>query len=108
LGDSTDLFLHASDNRSPPSYFVSTTTNEKEAKKFATGYGLADGYIYVLKNIHGIDVNKELGMMSPHRREAEIAIPGGIKNHDIVGATPVYDDGSYKGYSIPNPFRKQP
>ena len=44
--------------------------------------------------------------MSPHRREAEIAFPGGIKNHDIVGATPVHEDGSYKGYSIPNPFRK--
>ncbi|WP_030127948.1 RHS repeat-associated core domain-containing protein [Pseudomonas sp. QTF5] len=108
LGDSTDLYLHALDNRSPPSYFVSTTTNENEAKKFATGYGIADGYIYALKNIRGIDVNKELGMMSPHRREVEIAFPGGIKNHDIVGATPVYDDGSYKGYSIPNPFRKQP
>ncbi|MGF6109553.1 RHS repeat-associated core domain-containing protein [Pseudomonas frederiksbergensis] len=106
LGDSTDLYLHALDNRSPPSHFVSTSTSEKEASKFATGYGLADGYIYVLKNIDGVDVNKELGAMSPHRRETEIAFPGGIKNQDIVGATPVYDDGSYKGYSIPNPFRK--
>jgi hypothetical protein len=94
------------DNRSPPSYFVSSSTVEHEAKKFATGFGFEEGYVYVLKNIHGIDVNKELGWMSPHSREIEIAFPGGMKNEDIVGATPVHADGSYKGYSIPNPFRK--
>ena len=94
------------DNKNPPSYYVSTSSAENQAKKFATGYFIDDGYVYVLKNIRGIDVNKELGVMSPHRREAEIAFPGGIKNHDIVGVTPVYEDGSYKGYSIPNPFRK--
>ena len=105
-GDSEDLYLHAVDNKNPPSYFVSTSTEEKQAKKFATGHWIADGYVYVLKNISGLDVNKELGLMSPHRREVEIAVPGGIKNDDIVGATPVYEDGSYKGYSIPNPFRK--
>ncbi|RON57282.1 RHS repeat-associated core domain-containing protein [Pseudomonas frederiksbergensis] len=108
LGDSTDLYLHALDNRSPPSFFVSTSISEKEAIKFATGYGYEDGFVYVLKNVRGIDVNKALGMMSPHRREIEIAIPGGINNQDIVGVTPVYADGSYKGYSIPNPYRKQP
>jgi len=105
-GDSTDLYLHALDNKSPPSWFVSTTVSEKEAMKFATGHGFADGYIYILKNIRGLNVNKELGAMSPHRREVEIAVPGGINNTDIVGATPVTEDGEYIGYSIPNPYRK--
>ncbi|MBC3208614.1 RHS domain-containing protein, partial [Pseudomonas sp. SWRI111] len=105
-GESTDLYLHALDNKSPPSWFVATSTSEKEAMKFATGHGFADGYIYVLKNIRGINVNKELGAMSPHRREVEIAFPGGINNRDIVGATPVTENGEYIGYSIPNPYRK--
>lgn len=106
LGDSTDLYLHALDNRSPPSLFVSTTTSEKEAIKFATGYGYEAGFIYVIKNIRGIDVNKKLGMMSPHRGEVEIAFPGGIDTRDIIGVTPVNADGSYVGYSTPNPNRK--
>ncbi|MDR8364395.1 RHS repeat-associated core domain-containing protein [Pseudomonas sp. JL3] len=106
LGDSTDLYLHALDNRSPPSLFVSTTTSEKEAIKFATGYGYDDGFVYVIRNIRGIDVNKKLGMMSPHRGEVEIAFPGGIDTRDIIGVTPVNADGSYVGYSTPNPYRK--
>jgi hypothetical protein len=101
-----DLYLHALDNRSPPSFFVSTSTSEKEAIKFATGYGFDDGFVYVIKNIRGIDVNKRLGMISPHRKEVEIAFPGGIDSHDILGVTPVNADGSYKGYSTPNPRRK--
>jgi RHS repeat-associated protein len=106
LGDSMDLYLHARDNRSPPSFFVSTSTSEKEAIKFATGYGYEDGFVYVIKNIRGIDVNKRLGMISPHRREVEIALPGGVDSRDILGVTPVNADGSYKGYSTPNPHRK--
>ncbi|WP_053214659.1 RHS repeat-associated core domain-containing protein [Pseudomonas sp. Q12-87] len=102
LGWSTDLFLHAKDNRSPPSIYVSTTPSRKEAIKFATGFGYEPGYVYVLKNVPGIDVNKKLGLMSPHRREVEIAVPGGIDRKDIVGATPVNEDGTYAGYSIPN------
>ncbi|MDZ3825670.1 RHS repeat-associated core domain-containing protein [Pseudomonas monsensis] len=105
-GDSKDLFLHALDNKIPPSWYISTSISEQQATKFATGYGIADGYIYVLKNVKGIDVNKELGALSPHRREVEIAIPGGVKSQDIVGATPVHEDGSYKGYSVLNPNRK--
>ncbi|MEX0163339.1 type IV secretion protein Rhs, partial [Pseudomonas brassicacearum] len=102
LGFSTDLFLHAKDNRSPPSIYVSTTTSKAEAIKFATGFGLESGYVYVLKNVPGIDVNKKLGLMSPHKKEVEIAVPGGVDRKDIVGATPVNEDGSYVGYSIPN------
>ncbi|MGE8189747.1 RHS repeat-associated core domain-containing protein [Pseudomonas sp. NPDC086278] len=106
LGDSMDLYLHAVDNRSPPSFFVSATTSKTEAIKFATGYGYEDGFVYVIKNIRGIDVNKRLGLMSPHRKEAEIAFPGGIESRDILGVTPVNADGSYIGFSTPNPNRK--
>jgi hypothetical protein len=106
LGDSMDIYLHAHDNRSPPSFFVSTSTSEKEAIKFATGYGFEDGFVYVIKNIRGINVNKKLGLLSPHKGEAEIAMPGGIDTKDILGVIPVRADGSYEGYSIPNPNRK--
>ncbi|MBC3365929.1 RHS repeat-associated core domain-containing protein, partial [Pseudomonas sp. SWRI154] len=102
LGFSTDLFLHAKDNRSPPSIYISTTPSMTEAKKFATGWGFESGYVYILKNVPGIDVNKKLGLLSPHRKEVEIAVPGGVDKKDIVGATPVNSDGSFVGYSIPN------
>nr|WP_244858303.1 RHS repeat-associated core domain-containing protein [Pseudomonas sp. PP3] len=108
LGESMDIYLHARDNRNPPSFFVSTSTSETEAIKFATGYGFEDGFVYVIKNIRGIDVNKKLGLLSPHRKEVEIAMPGGIDSKDILGVTPVHADGSYQGYSIPNPYRKWP
>jgi RHS repeat-associated protein len=108
LGDSMDIYLHAHDNRNPPSFFVSTSTSETEAIKFATGYGFDDGFVYVIKNIRGIDVNKKLGILSPHKKEVEIAMPGGIDSKDILGVTPVRADGSYEGYSIPNPYRKWP
>ncbi|MNL22964.1 hypothetical protein D3C87_1443280 [compost metagenome] len=103
-----DIFLHARDNRNPPSFFVSTSTSETEAIKFATGHGFEDGFVYAIKNIRGIDVNKKLGVLSPHRREVEIAMPGGVESKDILGVTPVRADGSYEGYSIPNPHRKWP
>ncbi|KPG98685.1 type IV secretion protein Rhs [Pseudomonas sp. RIT-PI-q] len=106
LGESMDLYLHAMDNRSPPSFFVSASTSMKEAIKFATGYGFDDGFVYVIKNIRGIDVNKRLGVLSPHRNEVEIALPGGVDSRDILGVTPVNADGSYVGYSTPNPYRK--
>ncbi|MGY2189105.1 scabin-related ADP-ribosyltransferase, partial [Pseudomonas sp. SDO5591_S426] len=108
LGESMDIFLHARDNRNPPSFFVSTSTSETEAIKFATGHGFEDGFVYAIKNIRGIDVNKKLGVLSPHRREVEIAMPGGVESKDILGVTPVRADGSYEGYSIPNPNRKWP
>ncbi|WP_277752476.1 enterotoxin A family protein, partial [Pseudomonas sp. Sample_10] len=108
LGMSMDIYLHARDNRNPPSFFVSTSTSETEAVKFATSYGFEDGFVYAIKNIRGIDVNKKLGLLSPHKNEKEIAMPGGIDSKDILGATPVRADGSYEGYSIPNPYRKWP
>ena len=99
---SMNLLLHALDNRNPPSFFVSATPSIKEAIPFGNNSGFTDGYIYAIRNIRGIDVNKKLGIDSPHAREREIAFPGGIDSPDILGATPVNEDDTYKGYSIPN------
>ncbi|HEF4759190.1 TPA: RHS domain-containing protein [Pseudomonas putida] len=108
LGDSMNLYLHALNNRSPPSFFVSTSTSITEAIEFGTSHGFEDGFVYAIKNIQGIDVNKKLGLLSPHKKEVEIAMPGGIESKDILGVTPVRADGTYEGYSIPNPHRKWP
>jgi hypothetical protein len=97
------------DSDNPPSWLYKLISIESEALDLALDTAKAEGiHVYAQKTISGVDVNKELGAMSPHRREIEIAFPGGIKNDDIVGAIPVTADGDYKGYSIPNPFRKQP
>ncbi|SFM26063.1 RHS repeat-associated core domain-containing protein, partial [Pseudomonas sp. ok602] len=106
LGESRDLYLHAHDNRNPPSFFVSTTKMPSESVKFATGYGLDLGYIYVMRKVPGIYVNKKLGLLSPHRREIEVAVPGGVSPKDILGATPINADGSHVGYSVLNPNKR--
>ncbi|KQZ87280.1 hypothetical protein ASD60_26730 [Pseudomonas sp. Root562] len=60
-----------------------------------------------MKKIEGRDVNKELDPYDvPYAYEDEIAIPDRIKSEDILGATPLNEDGSYVGYSISNPKRK--
>ncbi|SDA97905.1 RHS repeat-associated core domain-containing protein, partial [Pseudomonas sp. NFACC15-1] len=107
LGKSTDLLLHVWDNRDPPSNFVSTTTDVNVGTYFGTKYNTRKGYLYVLKRIPGRDVNKELPRNDvPYSYEREIAIPDRVKAEDILGATPLNKDGSYVGYSIPNPQRK--
>ena len=107
-GTSTDLFLHALNNASPPSNFVPTSTSRKQALVFASGFGFEEGFLYTLKRIPGRDVNKELGARSKHKKESEIAIPGRIDSKDILGASPVNEDGTYKGYTILNPNREYP
>ncbi|WP_445571270.1 RHS repeat-associated core domain-containing protein [Pseudomonas sp. E102] len=109
LGESTDLLLHALDNTNPPSKYVSATTNVDVGIDFGSRYGTRKGYLYVLKRIPGRDVNKELPKKDiPFSYEHEIAIPDRIKPEDIIGVTPLKKDGSYVGYSLPNPQRKQP
>lgn len=105
-GDSEDLLLHAYDNNTPPSNFISTSTSQDVAIDFGTAYRTKKGYLYTLKTIPGRDVNKELGTKVPFPEEKEIAIPGKINSEDIMGVTPLNPDGSYVGYSIPNPNRK--
>ncbi|WP_436410445.1 RHS repeat-associated core domain-containing protein [Morganella morganii] len=105
LGPSKDLQKHAFDNRTPPSDFVSTTTDPTKTIGFATKYGQVDGYMYTMKTNHGIDVNKVLGSKSPYPAEAEIAMPGGVKTENILGVTPIKANGEIGNYSILNPKR---
>ena len=105
-GKSTDLYLHSQNNASPPSNFVSTSISREQGLTFATSFGFEEGYLYTLKKIPGRDVNKELGILSDYKKEREIAIPNRIDTKDILGATPVHDDGTHKGYSLINPNRK--
>ncbi|MBC2381520.1 type IV secretion protein Rhs, partial [Pseudomonas sp. WS 5096] len=107
-GESTDLYLHSVNNASPPSNFVPTSTSRKQALVFASGFGFEEGFLYTLKRIPGRDVNKELGTRSKHKNELEIAIPGRIDSKHILGASPVNEDGTYKGYTILNPNREYP
>ncbi|WP_124380111.1 scabin-related ADP-ribosyltransferase [Pseudomonas synxantha] len=107
-GTSTDIFLHTLNNASPPSNFVPTSISRKQALEFASNFGFEEGFLYTLRKIPGIDVNKELGMRSKHKNELEIAIPGRIDTKDILGASPVNEDGTFKGYTILNPNRKFP
>ncbi|WP_458376814.1 RHS repeat-associated core domain-containing protein [Pseudomonas pergaminensis] len=107
-GTSTDLYLHSLNNASPPSNYVPTSTSRKQALVFASSYGFEEGFLYTLKKIPGRDVNKELGARSKHKNEAEIAIPGRIDSKDILGASPVNEDGTFKGYTILNPNREYP
>ncbi|MTD21261.1 hypothetical protein GIR22_19250, partial [Pseudomonas sp. CCM 7891] len=105
-GDSNDLYLHALDSNDPPSNFISTSPLKHVGINFATQYETRKGFLYTLSKIPGRDVNKELGKLAPFDTEAEIAIQSKINTEDILGATPMKRDGSYVGYSIPNPNRK--
>jgi RHS repeat-associated protein len=105
-GTSTDLYLHSQNNMNPPSNFVSTSVSKDQGVMFATTFGLEDGFLYTLRKIPGRDVNKELGKRSDYKVEHEIAIPNRIDTKDILGATPLNDDGTHNGYSLINPNRK--
>lgn len=70
---------------------------------FGTAYRTKKGYLYTIRKVDGHDVNKELGKAVPFPEEKEIAIPGGVDREDILGVTPLNADGSYVGYSTPNP-----
>ncbi|MBP1123903.1 MULTISPECIES: RHS repeat-associated core domain-containing protein [Pseudomonas] len=105
-GDSEDLYLHAVDSDDPASNFISTSPSRTVGIMFATSYGTKKGYLYTLKSIEGHDINLELGKQTPYPKEKEFAIHHVINSEDILGATPVKADGSYIGYSIPNPNRK--
>ncbi|MGE8069496.1 RHS repeat-associated core domain-containing protein, partial [Pseudomonas sp. NPDC089569] len=105
-GESTDLLLHAMDSDDPPSNFVSTSPSKLTAIKFGTRFNTRKGYLYTLKKIDGVDVNKELKNLAPFADETEIAIPRKIETRDILGVTPLKKDGSYVGYSLPNPNRE--
>ena len=104
LGDSLDLLLHARDNRSPPSHFVSTSSDIEVAQNFAAR-DEQKGFVYAIRaQQNAIDVNKALGKDTPFPDEVEMAVPGGISSKDILGVTPVNGDGSFVGFSFINFF----
>ena len=102
---STDLRKHALDTENPPSNFVSTSTSEDVAAKFASSFYTEEGFIYIIKDKRGIgiNVNKALGTYSPHMKKAEIAFSGGIKSENILGITPVDKNGDYLSHTNLNP-----
>ena len=97
-GNSRDLLLHAKDNNTPPSNFVSTSKSREVAEQFATQFGTSDGFVYAIRPKNGIDVNASLGSKSPFPHKAEIAVPNGVAPQDILGATPISKDGSLANY----------
>jgi hypothetical protein len=94
------------DSNNPPSNFISTSPSELTAIQFGTRFETRKGFLYTLRNIEGIDVNKELKNLAPFADETEIAIPDKIDKSDVLGVTPLKKDGTYVGYSLPNPNRK--
>uniref|UniRef100_UPI001A93885D RHS repeat-associated core domain-containing protein n=1 Tax=Pseudomonas sp. FW305-33 TaxID=2751337 RepID=UPI001A93885D len=105
-GESRDLLLHAIDSDDPPSNFISTSPSRRTAIQFGTRFETRKGFLYTLRKINGRDVNKELKNLVPFADETEIAIPDKIDTADILGVTPLKKDGSYVGYSTPNPSRR--
>ncbi len=101
-GESNDLLDHALDSHDPPSNFVATSQSEDIATEFGTSGFTSEGYRYTVNPEGGINVNEALGTLSPHTREMEVAVPGGIKSSNIRGATPLNADGTDMGYSILN------
>nr|WP_242281390.1 enterotoxin A family protein [Pantoea deleyi] len=63
------------------------------------------GFVYAIRpQKNAIDVNKTLGKNTPFPDELEMAVPGTISNKDILGVTPVNEDGSFVGFSFINFF----
>jgi YD repeat-containing protein len=82
LGTSTNVLLHALDNRYPPSAYVSTSTSYLRATTYGGGQ-----YVYVVHPTNGFDVNRILGRSSPYPLDFEIANRGPILPRDVRGVT---------------------
>ncbi|MNI43297.1 hypothetical protein D3C73_976230 [compost metagenome] len=105
-GTSNDLLLHSNDSNNPPSNFVSTTPDREVGIDFATKFSMRKGFLYTLRPIPGRDLVKELGKRYKFSSEREVAIQGGVKKEDILGATPIEANGLPTGTTILNPNRK--
>ena len=79
-GDSIDLFLHAIDNKNPPSAFIPTSMSFDVASDFADN-------VFIVRPRNGIDVNRVLGPRSPFPDELEIAVPYRILSGDVRAVT---------------------
>lgn len=97
--------LHAIDSDDPPSNFISTSPSRRIAIHFGARFETRKGFLYTLRK-NGRDVNKELKNLVPFADETEIATPDKIDTADILGVTPLKKDGTYVGYSTPNPSRR--
>lgn len=98
-GQSTDLYDYAKFNT--PSIFVGTTKSPTIAAEDFAGSG---AYVYTVRSLGGIDVNKVLGSTSPFAHELEVAIRGGVRPKNILGARLVGANGRFIGPFIPNPY----
>ena len=105
-GNSMSLEMHIFDNNIPPSNFISTSSSREVAIDFGTPHITKKGQLNTLKVISGHNANHELGSKVPFPEEKVIAIPNRILPEDILGVTPLKADGTYIGYSIPNPKRQ--
>jgi hypothetical protein len=59
-----------------------------------------------IRLIPGRDLAKELGSKYKFSSEHEIAIQGGIRNEDILAATPIGANGRATGHNTLNPNRR--
>jgi len=105
-GDSNDLLLHSLDSNKPPSNFVSTTPVREVGIDFATRFNMRSGFLYTIRMIPGRDLASELGKKYKFGSERELAIQGGVKREDILGATPIGANGRPSGHTTLNPNRK--
>jgi hypothetical protein len=105
-GTSDDLLLHSIDSNKPPSNFVSTSPDREVGIDFATKFNMRSGFLYTIRMIPGRDLIKELGKKYKFSNEREVAIQGGVKKEDILGATPIGANGRAGDHSILNPNRK--
>ncbi|MGK5060465.1 hemagglutinin repeat-containing protein [Janthinobacterium sp. LB2P49] len=99
-GTNMDILNHATSNRN--SAYVSTSISPNVAR---AAPGVEEGgFVYTMRGQpNGVDVNATLGTRSPFRNELEIAVPGGIKSSDIMGARALSPSGKFVGPFVKNP-----
>ncbi|WP_163505152.1 scabin-related ADP-ribosyltransferase [Fodinicola acaciae] len=89
-GNDMDLMGHATGENYATSGYVSTSLDRTVAEGFGPN-------VYAIRTGKGVEVNRVLGSKSPFPREAEIAVPGGVRPGCILGCT------LPSGRWIPNP-----
>jgi RHS repeat-associated protein len=92
-GNDMDLLRHAEGN--PDSGYVATSYSREAAEDFAPN-------VYTIRTQSGVDVNENLGPLSPYPHEAEVAVPGGVPSECITGC--ILPDGTW----VPNPRSQVP
>jgi RHS repeat-associated protein len=96
-GTGSNLLEHVSTSTAR-SQFISSS----QRMEIAQGFAGRNGYVYVIRSGRGIEVNSVLGARSPFPEQLEVALPGGVRPSEIVGAYRV-QGGRVVGDLIPNP-----